>query len=161
MTTEIESLKRDLGSSFCSILNEELISSNLWTTPKNAVLSKYRNRAFYLLRQAVRCCVVIGFKVFILALLFENHHHHHHHGAVKELGHLLTLPGLTHPEVSSVVFLGSFCLLEVFKIIIVTHLCNIVCFLGRCLFRFRLTLCFASVSIMSCTLSALYFTDKF
>jgi hypothetical protein len=40
-----------------------------------------------------------------------SNHHHHHHVAIKELGHLLTRSGLTHPEVSSVVFLGSFCLL--------------------------------------------------
>jgi hypothetical protein len=39
------------------------------------------------------------------------HHHHHHHVASKKLGHLLTPSSLTHPEVSSVVFLGSFCLL--------------------------------------------------
>jgi hypothetical protein len=38
-------------------------------------------------------------------------HHHHHHLPVKELGHLVTCSGLTHPEVSSVVFLGFFCLL--------------------------------------------------
>jgi hypothetical protein len=36
---------------------------------------------------------------------------HHHHSAIKELGHLLTRSGLTHPEVSSIVSLGSFCLL--------------------------------------------------
>jgi hypothetical protein len=42
-----------------------------------------------------------------------HHHHlqHHHHVAIKELGPLLTRSCLTHPEVSSVVFLGSFCLL--------------------------------------------------
>jgi hypothetical protein len=34
---------------------------------------------------------------------------HHHHVANKELGHLLTRSGLTHPEISSVVFLDSFC----------------------------------------------------
>jgi hypothetical protein len=39
------------------------------------------------------------------------HHHHHHHLAVMELGHLLTLPGLIHPEVSSVVSPGSSSLL--------------------------------------------------
>jgi hypothetical protein len=33
-------------------------------------------------------------------------HHHHHHIAIKELGHLLARSGLTHPEVSSVVFFG-------------------------------------------------------
>jgi hypothetical protein len=41
-----------------------------------------------------------------------HHHHHHHHVAIKELGHLLTSSGLTHPEVFLMVFLGSFCLLE-------------------------------------------------
>jgi hypothetical protein len=45
----------------------------------------------------VTCCVV--------------YHHHYHHVAIKELGHLLNRASLTHPEVSSVVFLGSFCLL--------------------------------------------------
>jgi hypothetical protein len=34
-----------------------------------------------------------------------------HHIAIKELGHLLTHSGLTHPEVSSMDFLGSFCFL--------------------------------------------------
>jgi hypothetical protein len=34
------------------------------------------------------------------------HFSDHHHIAIKELGHLLTRSGLTHPEVSSVVFLG-------------------------------------------------------
>jgi hypothetical protein len=38
-------------------------------------------------------------------------HHHHHDAAVEDLDHLLTRSGLTHPEVSSVVFPGSFCLL--------------------------------------------------
>jgi hypothetical protein len=37
------------------------------------------------------------------------HHHHYHDVAVKELGHLLIRSGVLHPEVSSVVFLGSFC----------------------------------------------------
>jgi hypothetical protein len=31
---------------------------------------------------------------------------HHRHVAIKELVHLLTPSGLTHPEVSSMVFLG-------------------------------------------------------
>jgi hypothetical protein len=33
--------------------------------------------------------------------------HHHRRVAIKELGHLLTRFGLTHPEVPSMVFLGS------------------------------------------------------
>jgi hypothetical protein len=37
--------------------------------------------------------------------------HHHHHMPIKDLGHLLTRSGFTRLEVSSVVFLGSFCLL--------------------------------------------------
>jgi hypothetical protein len=36
----------------------------------------------------------------------------HYPVVIKELGHLLTRSGLKHPEVSTVVFLGSFCLLE-------------------------------------------------
>jgi hypothetical protein len=36
---------------------------------------------------------------------------YHHHVAIKEVGHLLIHSGLTHLVVSSVVFLGSFCLL--------------------------------------------------
>ena len=35
--------------------------------------------------------------------------HHHHHKSVMELGHLLTLSGLTYPEVSSKVYHDSFC----------------------------------------------------
>ena len=38
-----------------------------------------------------------------------HHHHHHHHMSVMELGHLLTLSGLTYPEVSSKVFHNSSC----------------------------------------------------
>ena len=34
-----------------------------------------------------------------LKLKISYHHHHHHHIAIMELGHLLTLSGLTHPEV--------------------------------------------------------------
>jgi hypothetical protein len=37
--------------------------------------------------------------------------HHHHHIAIMDLAPLLTRSGLTHPEVSSLVFLGYFCLL--------------------------------------------------
>jgi hypothetical protein len=36
---------------------------------------------------------------------------YHHHVAAMEVGHLLTHFGLTYPDVSSLVFLGSFCLL--------------------------------------------------
>jgi hypothetical protein len=36
--------------------------------------------------------------------------HHHYRVTIKEMGHLLTRSGLTHPEVSSDL-LGSFCLL--------------------------------------------------
>jgi hypothetical protein len=42
-------------------------------------------------------------------VLGSCHHHHQqqqHHVAIKDLGQLLTYSGLTHPEVSSVVFLG-------------------------------------------------------
>ena len=35
--------------------------------------------------------------------------HHHHHISVMELGHLLTHPSLTYPEVSSEVYHDSFC----------------------------------------------------
>jgi hypothetical protein len=37
-----------------------------------------------------------------------RHGSHHHHVAIKELGHLLTHFGFTHPEVFSVVFLVHF-----------------------------------------------------
>jgi hypothetical protein len=43
----------------------------------------------------------------------QYHHHHHYHVAIKELGHFLTRSLLTHPEVSSVVFLGSFYIWDV------------------------------------------------
>jgi hypothetical protein len=46
-----------------------------------------------------------------MSLLWRYIHHHHHDVAIKEMGHLLTCSGLTHPGVSFVVFLGSFCLL--------------------------------------------------
>ena len=35
----------------------------------------------------------------------------HYHLANKKLGHLLTRSGLTHPEVSLMIFPGSFCIL--------------------------------------------------
>jgi hypothetical protein len=38
------------------------------------------------------------------------YHNHHLDIAIKELGHLLERCGLTHPEVSSVVFVGISCL---------------------------------------------------
>jgi hypothetical protein len=40
----------------------------------------------------------------VCSLSRRRRHHHHHH--------FLTRSGLTHPELSSMVFLGSFCLLE-------------------------------------------------
>jgi hypothetical protein len=39
----------------------------------------------------------------------NHHHHHHHHIFVVELGHLLARSGLTCPEASLKVCLGSFC----------------------------------------------------
>jgi hypothetical protein len=56
---------------------------------------------------SITSCPSILFK----KILQISRRHRHHHVAIKELDHLLTSPGLTHPEVSSVVFLGSFCLL--------------------------------------------------
>ena len=44
--------------------------------------------------------------VFMTTVLY---HHHHHHISFMELGHLLTLSGLTYPEVSSKVYHDSFC----------------------------------------------------
>jgi hypothetical protein len=41
----------------------------------------------------------------------SNFYFHRHQVAIKELVHLLNRSGLTRPEVSSEVFLGSFCLL--------------------------------------------------
>jgi hypothetical protein len=58
----------------------------------------------------IRClkfCSLYGLIIFH----FTHPLLHHHHIAMKELGHLLTHSGLTHPEVSSLAFLGSFCLL--------------------------------------------------
>jgi len=50
---------------------------------------------------------------FFITLLIQQQqqqqHHHHHHISVMELGHLLTLSGLTYPEVSSKVYHDSFC----------------------------------------------------
>jgi len=47
-------------------------------------------------------------KVFI----FSNHHHHRHPIAIIDLGHLFTRSFLTHPEVCSAVFPGSFCIVD-------------------------------------------------
>jgi hypothetical protein len=40
------------------------------------------------------------------------HYHHQYHVTIMDLGPLLNIPGLTHPEVSSMVFHGSLCLLD-------------------------------------------------
>jgi hypothetical protein len=55
-------------------------------------------------------------KIFLRAkyTIHHHHHHNHHHVAIKELSHLLARSALTHPEVSSVVFPGSFCLSGVY-----------------------------------------------
>jgi len=48
----------------------------------------------------------------LLAIKNCHHHHHHrhyHHISVIQLGRLLTLSGLTYPEVSSKVYHDSFC----------------------------------------------------
>jgi len=37
-----------------------------------------------------------------------EYRHHHHHVTIMELGHLSICLGLTHPEVFSMVFSGSF-----------------------------------------------------
>jgi len=42
-----------------------------------------------------------------------THHHHHHHISAMELGHLLTLSGLTYPELSSKVCHDFFCQLGI------------------------------------------------
>ena len=40
---------------------------------------------------------------------YHHHHHHHHHGVTNtHFGHLFTCSGLTNPQVSSLVFIGSF-----------------------------------------------------
>jgi hypothetical protein len=50
-------------------------------------------------------CMYVCMFVFIFRIC------HHHHVAIKDLGHLLSHSGLTHPGVYSMVSLGSFCLL--------------------------------------------------
>jgi hypothetical protein len=49
----------------------------------------------------VRKCVGIMEEQAMSHLFYSHHHHHydHHDVAIKELGHLLTCPGHTHPEV--------------------------------------------------------------
>ena len=44
----------------------------------------------------------------------HNHNNHHHHVAVVELSLLLTLASLTQPEIPSVAFPRSFCILVCF-----------------------------------------------
>jgi hypothetical protein len=46
---------------------------------------------------------------FISFFLYKDKSHHHHNISIMELGHLLACSGLTCPEVSSKVCLGSFC----------------------------------------------------
>jgi hypothetical protein len=65
--------------------------------------------------------MLLSGSIFILKITYrlgfdkDHHHHHRHHHhdhvAIKQLGHLLTRSGLTRPQVSSLVFLGSICLL--------------------------------------------------
>jgi len=57
--------------------------------------------------------LVCSFFFIVMSIFLHHHHHHHHHHhlhiPVMELGHLLTLSGLTYPEVSSKVCHDSFC----------------------------------------------------
>lgn len=46
------------------------------------------------------------------------HHHYHRHVTIMELSLLLTIPSLTHPEISSLFFSGFFCFLVYFCIIL-------------------------------------------
>jgi hypothetical protein len=48
---------------------------------------------------------------WFLRLSSVRYHHYHHHVAITELCHFLTRSSLIQPEVSSVVFPGSFCFL--------------------------------------------------
>jgi hypothetical protein len=41
----------------------------------------------------------------------HHHHNHHHHVGFMGVGQYLTRSVLTHPEVSSVVFPGSLCII--------------------------------------------------
>jgi hypothetical protein len=59
------------------------------------------------------------------------HHHRHYHVSLKDSGHMLTRSGLTHPEVSSVAFIGYFCLLG----------CSFLINLGNLLRDIRSTCC--------------------
>jgi hypothetical protein len=63
----------------------------------------------YLFYNVLSAITIRSFSVHGISVTSNHHHHHHHHVAIKELGHLLTRSGLTHPEVSSMVFLASFC----------------------------------------------------
>jgi hypothetical protein len=69
-------------------------------------------------------------------IYYYHHHNHHHHVPIKELGHVLARSGLTHPEVSSAVFFGSFCLLE----------CSILSLWAICYVAFD----FHVISLFSC-----------
>ena len=44
-----------------------------------------------------------------IIMYFNFYHHHHHHKSVMQLDNLITLSGLTYPEVSSKVYHDSFC----------------------------------------------------
>jgi hypothetical protein len=69
---------------------------------------------FILISNSVLCEKILSCTVLLpllpFLLLHHYHHHHHHNIAVMELNHLLTLPSLAYPGVSSVVIHGFFCL---------------------------------------------------
>jgi hypothetical protein len=65
---------------------------------------------FILIYNFVLCEKLLSCSAVLLPLLPFLLLHHYLHIVVMELNHLLTLPTLTYPGVSSVVILGFFCL---------------------------------------------------
>jgi hypothetical protein len=73
----------------------------------------------------------------------HHHDHHHHHDlANMQSAHLLARSGLTHPEVSSMLSPGSFCLLVCSFFIILCHPLQGILF--ACCIQFLLYSCVLS-----------------
>ena len=77
----------------------------LWILGEHIVKSMRENRQNYIWQQTghhIRdnkkgTCMLL----LVGDAIYYHHHNHHNHISVMELGHLLTLSGLTYPEVSS------------------------------------------------------------
>jgi hypothetical protein len=114
-TLELHSLMRYLRLKFSlyysSKKNHYALAVNVtkmtiitYSLPQNLMIAFVQQAQWY-----TADCLELHFFHSVLSVTYFVFHHHH--VVIKELAHLLTRSGLTHTEVFSVVFLGSFYLL--------------------------------------------------